>query len=70
MKSDIPTFCLVTAAMGIAVIITAMCPVLVLMVPEIGENSVDLVGDLVGGISNNRNKLLIRKWLRTIPCQN
>ena len=56
--------------MGIAVIITAMCPVLALMVPEIGENSVDLVGDLVGGISNNRNKLLIRKWLIPIPCQN
>ena len=70
IESYIPTSHLETAARGVAIIVTAICPVLVAMLLEIGVNCVELVVDVLGGICNDGSKLFVRQLLMTIWCQN
>ena len=69
-ESVIPTFHLVTAAIGLAIIVMAICAVLATMQLEIGVKGIELGVDIFGGISNDGSKLLVRQRLITIPCQN
>ena len=70
MEFDIPTSHLVTAAMGFTIIVIALCLVLARMLLDIGVNGVELRVDVLGGISNNSSKLVVRQRLITIWCQN
>ena len=54
--------------MEYAIIVTAICPVLAMMLLEIGVARVKLGVDILGGISNNSGKLFVRQWLMTIWC--
>ena len=63
---DITTAHLVTAAIGFAIIVTVIFPVLATMVLEIGVNGVELRVDIAGGISNHSTKLFVRQQLMTI----
>ena len=69
-KSPIPTSHLVTATMVFAIVVTTICPVLAMMLLEIGIDAVELGIDVLGGMSNNSSKLLVGQWLMTIHCQN
>ena len=70
MESDTSTSHLVTAGMGFAIIVTAICPGLAMMQLEIGVNGVDLGVDVLGGISKDYSKLFIRQQLMPIQCHN
>ena len=56
--------------MGLAIKVTAICPVLATILPKIGMNCVKLGVDVLVGISNDSSKLLVRKRLMTIRYQN
>ena len=58
------------ATVGFTTIVMAICPVLAIMVLEVGVNNVELGVDILGGISNDGSKLLIRQRLITIWYQN
>ena len=52
--------------MGLAIIVTAICPVLATMLLEIGMNCVEVGVDVLGGIANDSSKLLVRQQLMPI----
>ena len=70
IKSDIPTFHLVTAAMCFTIIVMAIYTVLVMMQLEIGVNCVELDVDVLGSISKYSSKLFVRQLLMAIRCHN
>ena len=69
-ECNIPTSYLVAAARGFAITDMAIYLVLATMLGEIGMDGVELVVDVLAGISNNSSKLLVRQRLMTIVCQN
>ena len=69
-ESDILKSHLVATSMGFTMVVTAICPVLAMMLLEIGVNDVELVVDVLVGITNNSSKLLIGQRVLTIWCHN
>ena len=69
-ESDVPTSHLGTATVDMAILVTAICPVLVMMLLEIGRDRVELGVHILGGIFNNSSTLLVWQRLLTIRCQN
>ena len=65
-----PTSHLATAAMGFAIIVTAICPVLATMPLDIGMECVELAVDILVGISNDSSNLHVRQQLIVIRYQN
>ena len=65
-KSDIPTSHLAATSMHFAIIVTAICPVLAMMLLGIGVESIQLKVDIFGGISKDIGKLLVRQQLMPI----
>ena len=59
-ESDVPTSHLVTAAMGFAIMVMTIWPVLAMMLLEIGVNGVEPEVDVLSGISNDSGNLFIR----------
>ena len=70
LESDVPISHLATATVDFAIVVMAICPVLATMLLEIDVDRLDLDVNLLGGISNDSSKLLIRQWLMTIRYQN
>ena len=70
IESDIPSSQLMTAAIGFAVIVTTICPVLATMLLDSAVNCVEPEVDVLGGISNDSSKPFVRQRLITIRCQN
>ena len=58
------------ASTGFAIVITAICQVLVMILLESLVNSVELGVDILGRISNDSSKLLVRQRVVSILCQN
>ena len=55
--------------MGFAIIVTTICIVLATMPLEIGMDRIELGVAVLGGISKDSSKALIRQRLMTIGCQ-
>ena len=65
-KSEIPTSYLVAAYVGFAIVVRPICPVVAMILLEIGMNGITLYVNILAGISNNSSTLLIRQRLVTI----
>ena len=59
IESDIPAFHLVMAAVGFAMVVTAICLVMAIMQLEFGVDGVMLGIDVLDHISNDSSKLFV-----------
>ena len=70
LESDILTSYVMAASMRFTIVVMAICVALVMMLLKIGMNSIELVVDVFGSISNDKRQLLNIQQLMTIWYQN
>ena len=68
-ESDILTSYLVIAAVGLTIIVAAICPMLATILLGIGVDSVELRINVLSRMSNDRIKFFVKQWLMTIRYQ-